>query len=467
MVQAAELKWLMLNKLNKWFHSSRVKFPLVRMSASWFLVSMYLIWILESRLTRSNNQSKATLWVLNKCLIVGLLSLIIILITASLSSNTYTKASWRADWTFEGTESMSFITSIFLWDLWRLSTSLSNCPDPSETRETFPRTETIKSHSSRQSKPSNLNPMSKKIISHAASREPCYCHSVLLRPILKFWSAGVTLMKFTWREILSWISYDGWASAHLSSSVKLMKLRRLHILKNTTQMLCIRWSTTNKSSFQLMIDRCHDSYQLGPRSLVIFVTVDNKQPCIFVPIVVLQHGYCTFVIILFGPFTWLIINLTMCIRTLFTKSATTLYLEEHAFWRVPCFTKLMQVPLRSSLQGHRHILPLGLFPLVLRVVDACRSFCCMKEFGDVFDCVIFPRLLISWRKLQLSPFTHCPLVSHCQQSPRILCTRCFVPWFMTTAFFSKISISGAKILISNFLLDTSLHHSFQPVIIRS
>ena len=27
----------------------------------------------------------------------------------------------------------------------------------------------------------------------------------------------------------------------------------------------------------------------------------------------------------------------------------------------------------------------------------------------------------------LSPFTHCPLVSHCQQSPRILCTRCFVP----------------------------------------
>ena len=31
----------------------------------------------------------------------------IILITASLSSNTYNKASWRADWTFEGTESMS------------------------------------------------------------------------------------------------------------------------------------------------------------------------------------------------------------------------------------------------------------------------------------------------------------------------------------------------------------------------
>ena len=43
-----------------------------------------------------------------------LLPFIIILITASLSSNTYNKASWRADWTFEGTESMSFIASILL-----------------------------------------------------------------------------------------------------------------------------------------------------------------------------------------------------------------------------------------------------------------------------------------------------------------------------------------------------------------
>ena len=48
-----------------------------------FLVSMYLI--------RSNNQSSGTLWVLETCLIVGLLPLMIILITASLSSNTYNK----------------------------------------------------------------------------------------------------------------------------------------------------------------------------------------------------------------------------------------------------------------------------------------------------------------------------------------------------------------------------------------
>ena len=46
----------------------------------------------ESRLILSNNQSKATLWVLDTCLIVGLRLLIIILITASLSSKTYNTA---------------------------------------------------------------------------------------------------------------------------------------------------------------------------------------------------------------------------------------------------------------------------------------------------------------------------------------------------------------------------------------
>ena len=76
-----ELKWLISNKQNKWFHSSRVKFPLVKMSANWFLVSMYLIWIFRSKLIRSNNQSSATLWVLETCLIVGLLPSMIILIT--------------------------------------------------------------------------------------------------------------------------------------------------------------------------------------------------------------------------------------------------------------------------------------------------------------------------------------------------------------------------------------------------
>ena len=79
----------MLNKWRRLFHSSRVKWTLVKMSASWCLVSMYRIWIFESRLILSNNQSKATLWVLDTCLIGWVRPLIIILITASLSSKTY------------------------------------------------------------------------------------------------------------------------------------------------------------------------------------------------------------------------------------------------------------------------------------------------------------------------------------------------------------------------------------------
>ena len=47
------------------FHSSRVKLPLVNTSANGCFVSMYLIWILGFRLILSNNQSKATLWVLD------------------------------------------------------------------------------------------------------------------------------------------------------------------------------------------------------------------------------------------------------------------------------------------------------------------------------------------------------------------------------------------------------------------
>ena len=33
---------------------------------------------------------------------------------------------------------------------------------------------------------------------HAASRAPCSC---LLRPILKFWSVGAALMRFTWANV--------------------------------------------------------------------------------------------------------------------------------------------------------------------------------------------------------------------------------------------------------------------------
>ena len=70
--QSVELKRLMLNKHKWWFITCEIS---LGQSASWFLVSMYLIWILGSKLIRSNNQSRATLWVLETCFIVGLLPL--------------------------------------------------------------------------------------------------------------------------------------------------------------------------------------------------------------------------------------------------------------------------------------------------------------------------------------------------------------------------------------------------------
>ena len=108
-------KHMMLNKHKKWFHSFLDKLPLVGMSASCFLVSTYLIWILGSKLTLSNNQSRATLWVLDTCLNVGLRPLMIILITASLSSKMY---NWDSPWqerVLVGTQSTSFnwLTLVF------------------------------------------------------------------------------------------------------------------------------------------------------------------------------------------------------------------------------------------------------------------------------------------------------------------------------------------------------------------
>ena len=46
--QLWELKRLILKKHRRWFQSSRVQCPLVKMSASWFLESTYLIWIFGS-----------------------------------------------------------------------------------------------------------------------------------------------------------------------------------------------------------------------------------------------------------------------------------------------------------------------------------------------------------------------------------------------------------------------------------
>ena len=177
----------------RWFHSTRVKFPLVSMSTSWILESMYLIWILVSKWIRSNNQSRATLWVLETCLTVGLLPFMIMLITASLSSNTYSKASWWEELTFEGIKSTLSTTLIvpwhrfrfwIVWGVERTSSLFTNgSPRSFWLWFVFPRTATIRSNKSRAGRPSNLNPASKEMISDSVvlcETEVCFLHIQLI-----------------------------------------------------------------------------------------------------------------------------------------------------------------------------------------------------------------------------------------------------------------------------------------------
>ena len=141
------------------------------------------------------------------------------------------------------------------------------------------------------------------------------------------------------------------------------RLRRLHILKYATQLSCI-----------------------------------------------LQYCHCTFVTILFRLLARLSVNLAACVRALITKSASFLWLVEQAFRRMPFFTEWSCASsFEESLHGSRAIFPLGLLPLGLLVLDAFFALCCVEDLGEGFGCVEFARLFISCRKLQLSPFEHCPL----------------------------------------------------------
>ena len=153
------------------------------MSASWFLVLLYLIWILGSKMIRSNNQSRATLWVLETCLIVGLLPFLISLITASLSSKIFNKASLREEFTFEETKSTLFRSSICPWNFFRVR-DVDKFHRTSLLWFVLPlRTVTIRSHKSSANIPSILKPASKEMISDSVElceTEVCFLHIQLI-----------------------------------------------------------------------------------------------------------------------------------------------------------------------------------------------------------------------------------------------------------------------------------------------
>ena len=221
---------------------------------------------------------------------------------------------------------------------------------------------------------------------------------LFLRPILKFWCIFVALMRITWANYsMRWclvsnvsMTYHGFGELNTSDWLQYVWalpqnwwiLRQLHILKYATPMSCILQKKKNTA--------------------------------------------------------WLFVNLAVCVRARISKFASILGFVEQAPRRMPFFTEWSCASSFEVIltRASRDILPLGLLPLGLLALDAFSTFCRMKELGEGFGCVDFARLFISCRKLQLSPFEHCPLASHCQQSPRVLCPRCFVPLFLTAAFLS-------------------------------
>ena len=153
-----------------------------------------------------------------------------------------------------------------------------------------------------------------------------------------------------------------------------------------------------------------------------------------------QYGKCNFVTVLFWTSCLAVRQPNNVRRSTDPQICTHFRTLEQAFRLMPFFERwsyckfLWSNPCKAIETFYRwDFLPLG-----HRVLDAFLSFCCIKELGDGFGCVDFARLSLSCPKTQqLSPFQHCPLASHCQQSPSLLCSRYFALWFLTTALVEK------------------------------
>ena len=228
---------------------------------------------------------------------------------------------------------------------------------------------------------------------HAGSRAPCSCHSVSSWDRssnfgalgLRWWGSPGQIYPSEgfWSRILVWratafVNFTRWIG--FCTSELFGKIDVGGFMSWKTQPNCRVFDDLRPTGL------CFNSWRVSR-----FTTgcpdlswLSSRLTCSIVQVILLQKSCCTFVINLFATFTRLFINLTMCIRAFFPKSATTLGLTEQAFLEGATFYRINWCKFLwgNPWQGHRDILPLGLFPLGLRVLDAFLSFCCMKEFGD-------------------------------------------------------------------------------------
>ena len=158
-------------------------------------MSTFLIWIFESKLIVSNNQSSATLWVLDTCLIVGLLSFLLILITASPSSKDVQLRTrleknvclWERGPHATIAQHLGFP---FVW-VWCVLRTVSCLASVSRCRMSWcfgilwvvPSTSMTKSHKSSAGKPSIRKPASNDMISDSVElwdTDVCLLHIQLM-----------------------------------------------------------------------------------------------------------------------------------------------------------------------------------------------------------------------------------------------------------------------------------------------
>ena len=316
------------------------------------------------------------------------------------------------------------------------------------------------------------------ILTHFGQLPRCSAGTLLLPlclflwTILKFRSVGATLMRFTWTNepnegIL--VSNFGMTCNSLCelhtldrlrhvSALPENRLRRRHVLKYATQVSCIRRLTLRWILSQFLFT----SLPRPPRSIV--TSIGDR----FLPISVFQHSHSTFVIIRFRPFRRLLSTWRCANAHFFPKPTATLGLVEQAFWRMPSFTEwviassskvILARPSWHSTTGTSASGTSGSrgFSLTLPH-ERIRRRIWWRTFSTLVH-IVAETAIVSFHTLPVG----FPLPTISKNSLYTL----FCSLILDHGVLLKISNSVPKILISNFLLDTSLHHSFQSVTIRS
>ena len=190
---------------------------------------------------------------------------------------------------------------------------------------------------------------------------------------------------------------------------------------------------------------------------------------------VLLYGSCFFSMAtaLLSPFFWdLFLDCSSTWRCTYEhfspKSATTLRLVEQAFWWMPLFTEWIGASsfevilawqsklsttgtLSSGTLGSRRISLILLHERTRRRLRLCH-FCTLIDIVTETATVSFTTLPVGF-----------PLPTISKSSLSTL----FCSLILDHGIPFIISVSGPKVPVSNVLLDTSLDHSFQSVIIRS